>query len=136
MIKPLRLASMLAVAVATMTFAPLHVSAADTNAVIDNVKIKKPKFLPFHGTLSAIDKTALTISVGERTFQITSDTKINKNEKPAILDDAVVGDTVGGAYKKTADGKLDAITINLTTKTDKPAKTDKTAKPEKAPGEM
>lgn len=134
MIKSIRIASLLAVAVAAMTFTSFHASAADTNApVVEKPKASKPKSIPFHGTLSAIDKTALTITVGERTFQITSDTKINKNEKPAILDDAVVGDMVGGAYKKSADGKLDAVTINLTTKTDKPAKT---AKPEKAPGDM
>ena len=135
MIKTIRIVSMLAVAAAAMTFAPVHASAADTNApAVEKPKVAKPRAIPFHGTVSAIDKTKLTITVGERTFQVTSDTKINKNEKPAILDDLAVGDTVGGAYKKAADGTLDAITINVLTKPEKPAKTDKPAKP--APGEM
>jgi len=37
--------------------------------------------------------------------------------------DAVVGDTVGGAYKSIKNGKLTATTVNLTSKTgNKPVK--------------
>ena len=38
-------------------------------------------------------------------------TKITKDGKPAALSDGVVGERVSGSYKKTADGKLDAVTI-------------------------
>ena len=66
----------------------------------------KSGVLPFHGKLKAVDTVADTISVGTRTFQITSETIIMKNGKPATLADGVVGDETGGAYKKTDDGKL------------------------------
>ena len=66
--------------------------------------------------MSAVDKVQMTISVGEQTFQITSETKITKDGKPAILNDGVVGENVGGAYKKTDDGKLTATTVNFGTK--------------------
>ena len=69
--------------------------------------------LPFRGKLSAIDKNAMTIAVGERTFEITSETKITKDNVPATLADGVVGEMVGGAYKKNADGKLSATSIHF-----------------------
>ncbi|MBI3853759.1 MAG: hypothetical protein HY298_26250 [Verrucomicrobia bacterium] len=74
---------------------------------------KRQGVIPFTGKLTAVDKTAKTIKVGERTFQITSETKIIKAGKPATLEDAVVGDAVGGAFRKTDDGKMAAISVRL-----------------------
>jgi hypothetical protein len=74
---------------------------------------KAAKGGPFHGKLAAVDKVAKTIVVGKRSFQITSETKIKKAGKPATLDDAVVGETVSGYVKPTADGKLAATTVNF-----------------------
>jgi len=138
MIKQIRIVSLLTVTAALMTLAPVQMFAADTNTpAVEKPKTPKPKSTtPFHGTVGAIDKSALTVTVGERTFQVTSDTKINREGKPAILDDAVVGDTVGGSYKKTMDGKLDAVTLNFTAKGEKPAKPAKPEKTEKPAGDM
>ena len=77
------------------------------------VKHKKHSILPFHGTLTAIDTNAMTLTIGTRTFEITSDTKITKDGQPATLSDGVVGEMAGGAYKKGADGKLNATTISF-----------------------
>jgi hypothetical protein len=66
----------------------------------------KSEFVPFRGKIDAVDKTAKAVKVGERTFQITSQTRITKAGKPATLDDAAVGEEVGGRYKKADDGKL------------------------------
>jgi hypothetical protein len=74
---------------------------------------KKKRATPFNGKITAVDKTAKTIKVGERTFQITSETKISKAGKPATLDDAVVGEKVGGAYRNTEDGKMAVTTVRF-----------------------
>jgi len=74
---------------------------------------QKQSLVPFNGKIAVVDKTAKTIKVGERTFQITSETILKKGGKPATLDDAVVGDVVGGNYQKSADGKLNAKTVRL-----------------------
>ena len=75
---------------------------------------KKPaRPVPFHGKLKAIDNTAKTISVGEQTIQITSETKIIKSGKPATLADGAVGDEVAGAYRKNEEGKLDAMSLRF-----------------------
>ncbi len=74
---------------------------------------KKPSAGPFHGKLAALDKTAKTITVGKRTFHITSETKINKAGKPATLDEGVVGEEISGYVKPTEDGKLIATKVNF-----------------------
>jgi hypothetical protein len=79
---------------------------------------------PFHGNLKAVDASAKTITVGTLTLQITSDTKITKDGKPAALADGVVGEPVSGAYTKTADGKLNAVVIHFGVKPKKKAVTN------------
>lgn len=108
---------------AALVAAPAAVRAADTNTPAASsheahAHNKKHDTLPFHGKLTAVDKTAMTLTVGKRTFEITSETKIAKDGVPATLSDAVVGETVSGAYKKGADGKLSATTVTLGKKAD------------------
>ena len=74
---------------------------------------KPKKNPPFHGNLKAVDTSAKTLTVGTLTLQITSDTKITKDGQPATLSDGVVGEPVGGAYTKTADGKLNALIVHF-----------------------
>jgi hypothetical protein len=94
------------------------------------VKHKKHDLTPFHGKLSAIDTNAMTLTVGERTFEITSDTKITKDGQPAVLADGVAGEMAGGAYKKGADGKLSATTVSFGAKAAGEKKKKKTANPD------
>ncbi|MGH7988934.1 MAG: hypothetical protein ACREDS_01890, partial [Limisphaerales bacterium] len=64
-------------------------------------------------TVSALDANAMTLTVGKLTVQVTSETKITKDGKPATLADGAVGEPIGGYYKKDADGKLHATTIHF-----------------------
>ncbi len=80
--------------------------------------VKKPSAGPFHAKLAAVDKNGKTITVGKRTFQITSETKLNKAGKAATLDDAVVGEEVSGYVKPNDEGKLVATKVNLGPKAD------------------
>jgi hypothetical protein len=72
---------------------------------------KKQSPVPFRGNIVTMDKGARTITVNKRVFQITSETKIFKSDKPATFADGVVGDYVTGSYKKTDDGKLIAHSV-------------------------
>ncbi len=112
--------------------------AQDTNQASTNAKPAKPapkkeaKALTFTGKIGAMDKVLYTITLDEkakRVFQISSDTLINKDGKPAIMADGKVGDAVHGTYKKGEDGKLEALILNYGAKAEpaKPAaKTKKT----------
>jgi hypothetical protein len=107
---------------AAMVAAPMVTRAQDaTNTPAMSgqetpVKHKKHDTVSFHGKLSAIDTNAMTLTVGERTFEITSETKITKDGQPATLADGVVGEMAGGAYKKGADGKLSATSVHFGSK--------------------
>jgi Cu/Ag efflux protein CusF len=95
------------------TNAPVAADQAFVQTTNAPVKHKKHDITPFHGKLSAIDTNAMTLTVGERTFEITSETKITKDGQPAVLSDGVVGEMAGGAYKKGADGKLSATSVHF-----------------------
>jgi hypothetical protein len=72
---------------------------------------KKQAPIPFRGNIVTMDKNARTITVNKRVFQITSETKIFKSDKPATFSDGAVGDYVTGSYKKADDGKLIAHSV-------------------------
>ncbi|HHY86169.1 MAG TPA: hypothetical protein GYA07_11670 [Verrucomicrobia bacterium] len=106
---------------AALTSSPVQLSAraADSPAAQKSEgSARKPSVTPFHGKLKAVDVEAKTIEVGTRTFKITSETKITKDGRPATLADAVVGENVGGAYRKADDGSLNVTTVNFGKKAD------------------
>jgi hypothetical protein len=113
--------SLFAFIAAAVATAPNHLMGQTTNKNAAETKTnatntataKAAKGGPFHGKLAAVDKVAKTIVVGKRTFQVTSETKIKKEGKPATLEDGEVGETVSGYVKPGADGKLTATTINF-----------------------
>ena len=85
----------------------------------------------FTGKAEAVDKAAKTVKLSGKTarvLQITATSKILKDGKPATLEDLKDGDDVYGGYKTTADGKLEATTLNIGKP---PAKKKDTKKDEK-----
>jgi len=124
MIQKLGKITLMTLLAAAVLGVPTGVSA-QTNAP-EGPKITKSKPLPFAGKLGAVDKVAKTFTLDEktkpgRTFEVTSETRIMKNGKPATLDDGMTGERVRGSYTKSADGKLEAHTISFGAKVD-PAK--------------
>lgn len=98
---------------AVAAFTSITLSAADKPAPAEKGEKKAAKHVPFRGKADAIDKTAKTLKVGERTFQVTATTKIAKAGKPASLDEATVGEEVAGAYLQAEGGKLELISLRL-----------------------
>lgn len=89
-----------------------------TNAMQTATAPEKPakhkmRGLPFHGTLDNVDTNAMTLTVGSRTFEVTSKTKITKNGQPAILAEGIVGQPVSGYYRTNDAGELDAVTVHF-----------------------
>jgi hypothetical protein len=82
-----------------------------TNAPAPAKPKKVDSTLVASGKVVNVDTNAMTLTVGKRTFEMTSETRITKAGKPAILSDIAVDEKVGIAYKKVG-GKFDAITIN------------------------
>jgi hypothetical protein len=89
---------------------------------------KKKAAHPFRGKLAEVDKVAKTIKVGESIYQITSETKVTKDGKPATLEDGVVGEPVTGYVKPTEDGKMAATTVKFGAKPEEKGGEKKKAK--------
>jgi len=116
MMKTLRKITLASILAAVMVGMPARLMADDSTTN----KPAKPHATGsrFFGKLSAVDATAKTITVenktmAKRTFDITSETKIMKEGKPATLSDGVVGEDVGGTFATGADGKLTAKTVRF-----------------------
>ena len=96
---------------------------------------KPSRATPFKGKLDA--KSATSITVGARTFEVTSETKFVKagKDKDVTLADGEVGKEVGGSYVKDGD-KLVAKMIRFGPKPEatEAAKKEKADKAEKKAG--
>lgn len=103
------------------TAATLPLAAAD--APKDAPRKAAPAGRPLRGKVDAVDKTAKTFKINETTYQVTSDTKITKDRKPAVFDDIKVGENVSGYLREGADKKLNVVNVNvITVKAPGPAK--------------
>ena len=82
-----------------------------------DAKEKKIAPIPFNGKLGAVDKAAMSITLEgkakKRTIRITPQTRIVKSGKSATMDDAAVGDKVGGQAVKNAEGQEEAISLRF-----------------------
>jgi Domain of unknown function (DUF5666) len=106
--------TMLSLFAAAIVAAPALLRAQDAGTNAPAASTPKHRHgAPFHGVVSALDANAMTLTVGKLTVQVTSETKITKDGKPATLADGAVGEPVSGYYKKDADGKLNAATIHF-----------------------
>lgn len=100
--------------------ATVTVQAQDKKAEKAEQKVsaegKSNRAIPFFGKINEVDQAAKTINIGKtkkRTIHITDKTKVMKDGKPATLADAKSGDDVGGSYRESADGKMEANSLRI-----------------------
>jgi hypothetical protein len=129
--------ALFSIALAALIAAPSLTSAADAKAEkkgpAAEAPAKKKGVLPLHGKVAAVDVNAGTITIGQMAINITSETKIHKDGKPATIADISVGDKVVGAYKKDDSGKMTATMIRVGDKPEEgPVKKKKAEMKEKA----
>ena len=78
---------------------------------------KKRDTYPFNGKVASADKSAMTITLQgkekSRVIKVTSQTKIEKDGKPATFDDAKAGEAVRGSLKKDASGAEVATLVRI-----------------------
>lgn len=112
--------------------APVALRADDTvpPATTETAPAKKKNAdaTPYHGKVVAVNATASTITVGENKLTVTAETKISKDGKKSKLADIAVGDKVRGAYKKDANGNLNAVSLREGEKAGNGTKKKKAAK--------
>lgn len=78
---------------------------------------KKRTSYPFRGKISSVDLKAKTFTIKSKTstrvFHVSAAAKIMKSGKPAKLEDAMIGEEVGGTVKKDPEGKLQVISVRF-----------------------
>jgi len=120
-----KLSILISLVIALTTFAASSLQAQSTNkpaakkAQTDEKEKSEHKSAhPFHGKLAAVDQAAKTITIGNSVYQITSETKITKAGKPAVLADGVVGEEASGYAKPLDGGKMYAASLTFGPKTE------------------
>jgi hypothetical protein len=111
-----KLSLVLLTAVAFAAF-PAH---AQSDSTATNAPAPRPRPQGFVGTISAIDSTAMTLTLKGRgpnaadtTVKVTSDTKITKDRQPAVFADLKEGLRASGTGKKGDDGVWTATTLRI-----------------------
>ena len=99
--------ALIAIAAAALLAVPAITRAQDAAANSSSATAPAHKKATIHGKVSAVDATAMTVTVtgkaGDSTYTVTSDTKITKDGAPATFADITVGEMIGGTYKKDGD---------------------------------
>lgn len=96
----------------------LNLNAQDTTPSAAAEKAPTPKTMPFNGKLKEIDKDTGIVKIGNRTFKLTEDTKYLQGS----VDEAKIGEKVGGSYWKADDGTLTVNSIRFGAKPKKEKK--------------
>lgn len=68
---------------------------------------------PFRGTVTAVDQTLKTFTIGKQTFKVTDSTVITKSDNPATMADIVQNEKARGSALKQADGTMEAKTVKI-----------------------
>jgi len=76
-----------------------------------------PQLPTARGTLSAIDKVAMTVTLDAKgkpeVFKVSSKTRVFAESKPAMFSDAKVGDKAVIEYRNAKDKSKEALTVRL-----------------------
>ena len=94
----------------------MHAKDSSTNSMDSTTQVPAKhahRGAPFHGTVSAVDASAMTLTVESRTFTVTAKTKIMKDGEQATLSDLTVGEKVSGYYRTNDAGVLTASSIHI-----------------------
>ena len=98
--------------------APTSPAASETSPGASWARYRtKGSLVPYHGTISAVDKDAKTFTIEgtrkSRVLKIIDGTPITKNGETATIDDISKDDEVSGSYLKDSDGTLLARTVKI-----------------------
>jgi Cu/Ag efflux protein CusF len=100
-----------------MAFAALPAMAQDTTTTNTAPATPRRARPQFQGTVSAVDATAMTLTLkgraGDTTVKVNSETKITKQREPAVFGDIKEGDRVSGNGTKQDDGSWVAKTVTI-----------------------
>ena len=87
--------------------------ASATASPSESAAMKKPRPIPYHGTVASVDANAKSFMIGSRTIKVTDETKITRNGAAATMSDIAAGEYASGSYMKKDDGSMEATTVKI-----------------------
>lgn len=90
---------------------------AEESAPAVQAEVAKPRLLPFHGTIAAVDSEARSFSLsgksGVRIFKVTQETRMTKGAEAAIWEDLKVGELVRGSAVRIGEREYRANSVKI-----------------------
>jgi hypothetical protein len=74
---------------------------------------RSPEGGSFSGKVSSVDKSAQTVVVNGKTYQLLGTSQITKNEQPANVNDLAKGDKVAGKFKTSVENKMEVLKLDI-----------------------
>src|SRR5687767_10590597 len=100
-----------------LSFCQVHPSEVAPTKVPAEAKTEtKLKHRPFNGTIKAVSKPSRAIvlrGAKAQTFFVIPETKIKRDGQPITFEQIVEGETLGGYARQAANGRWEALTLNL-----------------------
>ena len=106
---------------------PARAESATPTATTPSVKSERAKrdTYPFRGVIASFDSEARLLKLEgrekSRAVHLTDRTRLNRDGQTVLLADLKPGETVGGALRRTADGREEAVMIRIGPKPETPA---------------
>jgi hypothetical protein len=67
----------------------------------------------FNGTVSKVDTSAKTVTIGGQTYHVLATSRLMKDNKPASLNEIRVGQQISGNYKTSAENRMEVLTADI-----------------------
>jgi ribosome maturation factor RimP len=96
------------ITLATVLATGLAMCTLETNAQLTSAGGSSVK-----GKVTAVDKSAQTVIIDGRTFQVLPTTRITSNDQQVSIDEVKTGQQISGQYKQSAENKLELTTVEL-----------------------
>lgn len=68
---------------------------------------------PFQGKVSSVDKDTRTLIIDSQSYQVLPTTQIKKDNQAANFESIKPGEQLSGVYKKSAEDKMEVISLEL-----------------------
>jgi hypothetical protein len=77
---------------------------------------RSPEGASFEGKVSSLDKSAQTVVVDGKTYQLMGTSQITRSQQPASVNELAAGDKVAGKFKRSAEDKLEVLKLDIVAK--------------------
>ena len=102
LIRRIALSGLLAISMTTLSFSQTDQRSAEGAS--------------FEGKVSSVDKSAQTVVIDGKTYQLLGTSQVTRNQQPASVNELGAGDKVAGKFKRSTEDKLEVLKLDIVAK--------------------